>query len=142
MTFKVTKLMPNEKAVECINTLLKDLRIEDPILREQELLKIMHKSTWFRNTDGTITLDRNIKEFGLPKALRAIHMFDVPIKVKEVHRGNIMTVGFGEFAEKGRVDKYFICRKDDLICQHPSPILVFWPENESEPKISNFASLV
>ncbi len=142
MTFKVTKLVSNPKAEALLNQMMAALKVTEPEARIQALLPLMHKSTYYRKPDGTLTLDRNILEFSLKKALAAINMYADPVRVKEVHRGNTMTVGFGEFVEKGREDKYFICRKDDLICQYPVPIVVFWPEGDDEhPTIRNFGSM-
>lgn len=141
MTFKVTKLVTNPKAEALLNQFMKAIKIPDEKERMEALLPLLHKSLYYRSPEG-IVMDRTIKEYAYPRALRAINQYADPVKIKEVHRGNTMTVGFGEFVEKGREDKYFICRKDDLLCQYPVPIIVFWPEGEeAEPKIRNFGAL-
>ena len=138
---QIEKIVANPKATALITTFLQTLTIPDDAQRIQALLPLVHKSLTYKNPDGSVTLDRTIKEFSYQKALKAFQLYSVPANVKEVHRGNTCTVGFGENAELGRTDKYFISRKDDTFAEHPVPMHIFWPQNSEEPKILKFDSL-
>ncbi len=133
-------LVPPEAAgVELINQLFSTLQMSDPQQREAALLQLVHASLIYQDKTGP-TLDRSIKEFSYKRALKSYGVYQLPIKVTEVHRGQRMAVGFQKTGQSGRIDKYFIAKKFG-IKGPPAPIDIFFPDNGEPPRLINFGSL-
>lgn len=100
-------------------------------------MPLVHKT--LLSGDGK-DLAATIKPYSYKKAVTGAPFYKLPIEITEVHKGNVTTVGFKETAEKGRKDKYFVAKKD-AAAGRPAPIIVFWPEDGSEPKVIDMGSL-
>jgi len=128
---------PDPEAVQLINDFLGALSIEDDTERLQAVIPLVHKSLLTRDGDD---LDRDTKEFSYKKAYSNVKFYSQPADITEVRKGTPTTVGWEETAEAGRVDKYFIDKKDGVDGM-PAPIEVFWPEDGGPPKIYYMGSL-
>jgi len=98
---------------------------------------LVHKSLLTSNGKD---LSSNVKNFSYKKACDNIKFYKIPAVITEVHKGNTYTVGFKETAQLGRSDKYFIAKKDG-VGGMPAPIIIFFPQDGSSPKILNMGSL-
>ncbi len=133
----IEKIRPDPKGTELVNNLVKALSIEDPDERLKAVIPLVHKS--MLTSDGQ-DLDRNVKDFSYKKAYNNVKFYQYPVSIYEVHKGNVLTIGFRETAERGRIDKYFINKKPG-VNGRPAPIHVFWPEDGGAPSIVNMGSL-
>ena len=133
----IEKIKPDSKGTELVNNLVKALSIEDPDERLQAVIPLVHKSLLTSNGQD---LDRNVKDFSYKKAYNNVKFYQYPVSIYEVHKGNVLTIGFRETAERGRIDKYFINKKPG-VNGRPAPIHVFWPEDGGAPSIVNMGSL-
>ncbi|MCA9544899.1 MAG: hypothetical protein KC613_10930 [Myxococcales bacterium] len=133
----IEKIPPEAKAVEIITQFLNAARIEDEGKRLQAVLPLLHKS--MKSADGK-DLPPNVKRYSYKKACDGAKFYQVPAKIFEVHKGNTVTVGFKETAEKGRTDKYFVEKKAG-IAGRPAPLHVFFPADGGAPTLINIGSL-
>ncbi|MBI2267285.1 MAG: hypothetical protein HYU64_19325 [Armatimonadetes bacterium] len=133
----IEKISPDPRGVALVDELVKALSVSDENARLNAVLPLVHKSLLSR--DGK-DLDRNVKEFSYKKAYQNVKFYKQPVEIHEVHKGNVMTIGFKETAERGRRDKYFIKKKDGINGM-PAPIHIFWPENGGDPKVVDMGSL-
>ncbi len=133
----IEKIPPDPKAVTLVNALLSALSLPDEAARLKAVLPLVHKS--LKTADGA-DLDANIKRFSYAKASAGAGRYAQPAVIHEVHKGNTLTVGFKETAEKGRKDKYFVKKKEGSTGM-PAPIVVFWPEGGGEPVVLDMGSL-
>ncbi len=138
-TIRIVTSPPDPAAVELLNRFFTILQTPDEVQRLQAVLPLMHKSLLFQDKTG-ITLDRSIREFSYPRALKAMNMYQHPVHVSEVQRGQVTTIGFQDSGERGRVDKYFIAKLPG-VTGRPAPIDVFFPESGGNPSLVNFGSL-
>ena len=82
----------------------------------------------------------SVRNYSFKKACDGVQFYQVPVKITEVHKGRVITLGFKKTAERGRIDKYFIAKRkgvDGL----PAPLHVFWPEGGGKPTLVNIGSL-
>ncbi|MDQ7823452.1 MAG: hypothetical protein RDV48_11700 [Candidatus Eremiobacteraeota bacterium] len=133
----VEKIRPDQRAVELIDRLLAALSIQDPDERLRAVIPLVHRSML---TEDGKDLDRDTKDFSYKKACQNVGFYRYPADIKEVHKGNVYTIGWKETAEKGRTDRYFI-RKKPGASGVPAPLSVFLPENGGPPKIVDMGSL-
>lgn len=133
----VEKIAPDERGIKLLNEFLTALAIPDEETRLKAVVPLVHKS--LLTSDGR-DLDNDTKPFSYKKACQNVQFYCNPVKIKYVLKGNTMTVGFQETAEKGRVDRYFVEKKDGVPGM-PAPIHIFWPSSGGEPKIINMGSL-
>jgi hypothetical protein len=133
----IEKISPDANAVQVLNRFLQAISLADDHARLAAVVPLVHKS--LLTADGT-DLDRDTKEFSYKKAWQNVKFYQVPAGITQVHKGNVLTVGFRETAERGRVDKYFVAKKPGINGM-PAPIHIFFPENGSAPKIINMGSL-
>jgi hypothetical protein len=138
-TVKMALTPPDPGAVRLIDQFFSVLQIPDDAQRVQAVVPLVHKSLLFQDKTG-VTLDRNIREFSYPRAIRAMNMYQHPVHVTEVQRGQVCTIGFKDSGERGRVDKYFIAKLPS-VAGRPAPIDVFFPESGGQPSLVNFGSL-
>lgn len=131
------KIPPDEKAVKLINQLMTALSITDDEARLKAVIPLVHKS--MLTSDGQ-DLDNNVKPFSYKKACQNVKFYKNPVKIKYVLKGNVLTVGWKETAERGRIDRYFVEKKDG-VAGMPAPISIFWPESGGEPRVIDFGSL-
>lgn len=132
--YGVDKVDPDPRAVKLINAFMEALKSADADARLAAVIPLVHKS--LLSNDGR-DLAPNIKQFSYRKAVQSASLYPVPVVISEVHRGNVLTIGFQATAERGRNDKYFVGKSSG----RPAPIHVFFPEGGGELKITNFGSL-
>jgi hypothetical protein len=136
-SFAVDKIPADPRATQLVNELLVALSIPDADARLQAVLPLVHKS--LKTSDGR-DLVRSIKDYSYRRACSGVAFYAIPVQIYEVHRGNVVTVGFRETAETGRRDKYFVNKKDGQ-AGRPAPIHVFVPSDGGAPTIIDFGSL-
>ena len=132
----IEKIAPDPAAVEVLNGFLAALSTPQEPAREAAVIPFVHKS--LLGKDGKLA--PNVKSFSYKKSSNGIQFYKVPAEVTEVHKGNVLTVGFKETAEKGRKDKYFI-NKINPANGRPAPVIIFFPDGGGSPKILDFGSL-
>lgn len=77
--------------------------------------------------------------FAFKKAHGAVSMYDPgPRLIRTVLTGT-SAVGFGPTAQKGKLYKYFVAKKDGVNGM-PAPIQIFYPEDGSDPLVYDFGS--
>jgi hypothetical protein len=130
----VTKVAPVPRGVKVVNALIEALKIPDPAARMAAVIPLVHVSLL---TNDRSALAPNIAQFSYRKAVASIGLYPVPVRITEVHQGNVTTIGFQSTAQRGRTDKYFVAKSEG----RPAPVAVFFPDDGSEPKIVNFGSL-
>ena len=133
----IKKIDPDPKIKKLVTAVMEALQIEDEEKRIQAVLPYVHKTLKSRNGK---TLTRDVIRFSFKKASQNVKFYKVPANIYEVHEGRAKTVGWKETAERGRTDKYFVNKKDDVEGR-PAPIAVFIPEKGGDPKVIGFGSL-
>lgn len=133
----IEKIPADPKAVKLCSDLLAALSKEDEAQRIAATVPLLHKS--LLTADGK-DLAREVREFSFKKASAGARFYKQPAEIFEVHKGLEQTVGFGNTAERGRVDKYFVQKKEGA-AGRPAPLHVFWPNEGGEPKLINIGSL-
>ncbi len=133
----ITKIEPDQKAVQLLNEFVRALSIIDDGERLKAVLPLVHKS--LKNSNGS-DLDGNVKPYSYKKAYQNVKFYKYPVEIYEVHQGNVTTVGYGPTAERGRTDKYFINKKEG-VAGRPAPLNVFWPDGGEDPTIIYMGSL-
>jgi hypothetical protein len=133
----VEKIPPDERAVRLINQFMTAISNPDEQARLAAVVPLVHKSMLTR--DGK-DLDDNVKPFSYKKACQNVGCYKIPVGIKYVLKGNNIGVGFQETAERGRIDRYFVVKKDG-VAGMPAPIHIFWPDSGGEPTIIDFGSL-
>lgn len=135
--FAIEKIEPDPAAAKLVGEFMTALTIADEAERLQAILPMVHDSL---KTKDKKDLFSSVKQFSYKRAVDMIKLYKNPAELGEIHKGNSMTIGFKETAEKGRRDKYFVKKKDG-INGLPAPIHVFIPEGGGAPKIYDFGSL-
>jgi len=124
-------------ALELLNQFMAALQITDEEKRIKAILPLVHKS--LLNSAGD-DLNGTTKDYSYRKAARNIGLYQTPAKVTRVATGRNGTAGFGETAEKGRTDRYFVAKRDG-VDGVPAPLHVFFPKDGGKPKILDMGSL-
>lgn len=132
----IEKVAPDPKAVELVGQLITALRTPDETARAAAVKPLVHRTLL---DPAGADLSADVKRFQFKKASVGAHNYKLPIEIYEVHKGNPVTIGFRETAQKGRRDKYFIQPTDSKF--RPAPIIVFVPEDGSGLYIENMGSL-
>lgn len=132
----IEKIKPDQRAVALINHFMKALKISDETQRETTVSQLLHKS--MLGSDGR--LSPSVKRYSYQKACDGVKFYDFPVRITEVHKGRVVTIGFKETAEKGRIDKYFVGKREG-VAGRPAPLHIFWPEDGGKPKLVNIGSL-
>ena len=133
----VEKIDPDPKAVALINDFLKALAIPDEAERLKAVMPLLNKSMY--SNDGR-DLDPQVKQFSYKKASGAVNLYAFPAVITEVHKGNVQQIGFKQTAQQGRIDKYFVAKKEG-VQGRPAPLHVFWPADGGAPTLVNIGSL-
>ena len=120
-----------------VNELMNALLIKDEQARVEAVIPLVHKS--LLNASGT-DLDPSVKAYSFRRASNAVRLYKIPVKITRVARGGDTTVGFGNTAEAGRRDRFFVAKREG-VAGLPAPIHVFFPADGGEPKILNMGSL-
>ena len=109
-------------ALGLLNQFMAALLIKDDSERLAAVLPCVHKS--LLNNEGT-DLMQTVKEYSYKKAVRDIALYQVPVRVTRVAKGENSAVGYDKTAEEGRSDRYFLA-KHDGVAGLPAPIHVFF----------------
>lgn len=126
------------KAMELLNKFLEALLIEDADASAKALLPLVHKSLMDDNGDD---LTRDLRSFSFKKAHSNAKFYQSPVRVTRVRKTDSRTaIGYGDSAEKGRIEDYFIAKKQGVNGM-PAPVQIFFPANGGEPKIAYMGSL-
>ena len=133
----VEKIEPDPKGVKLCTDFMAALAIEDEAKRLEAVIPLLHKTLL---TEDGKDLTPDVKRFSYRKACTDAKLYKQPAQVTEVHKGTEHTAGFGKQAEKGRADKYFVAKKDD-VPGRPAPLHVFWPSDGGAPKLISIGSL-
>ncbi len=133
----VEKISPDPKAVELCTRFLQALSLEDETARLQAVMPLLHKSMYSNDKKG---LAPNVRDFSYKKAVMNVKFYAIPAEITEVHQGKVVTVSVGETAERGRIDKYFVAKKEGQTGM-PAPLHVLWPESGGPPVLVNIGSL-
>ena len=120
-----------------VNELMNALLIKDEQARVEAVIPLVHKS--LLNASRT-DLDPSVKAYSFRRASNAVRLYKIPVKITRVARGGDTTVGFGNTAEAGRRDRFFVAKREG-VAGLPAPIHVFFPADGGEPKILNMGSL-
>jgi len=81
-----------------------------------------------------------VKDYSYKKAVTDAALYQIPVRVTRVAKDKSTAVGFGESAESGRTDRYFVAKREG-VSGLPAPIHIFFPKDGSKPKIVNMGSL-
>lgn len=134
---QVEKIPPDPKGVKLCSDLLAALTMSDEKERLKAVLPLLHRSLLTPDGKG---LDPMVRDFSYKKAVTGAPLYKQPADIHEVHKGREQTVGFGETAERGRVDRYFVKKKEGQPGR-PASLHVFWPNEGGAPKLTNIGSL-
>jgi len=132
-----TQISDEERGEALVNKLMKALSIKDEKERIKAIIPLVHKS--LLNSSGD-DLNKSVKEFSFKKASAAVSLYQIPVKITRVAKGKNSGVGFGDTAEAGRSDRFFVAKRNGVVGL-PAPIVVFFPVDGGEPKIVNMGSL-
>jgi hypothetical protein len=124
-------------ALDLLNQFMNALLIKDENARLAAVLPCFHKS--LLNNEGT-DLAPTVKDYSYRRAVSEVALYQVPIRVTRVAKGNNTTVGYGQSAESGRIDRYFVAKREG-VTGLPAPIHIFFPKDGSKPKVVNVGSL-
>lgn len=137
---RIQKIRPDDRVVQLLNYLMSSLQLPNEAERMNGVLNCVHPSMTYAQPDGSLDLDRSVKEFSYKKAVQAAQLYSNPVQITEVHKGTVQTVGAQGSGTRGRVDKYFVAKQDG-VQGLPAPIHVLTPEDGSHPRVINFGSL-
>ena len=132
----IEKIEADAKAVQVINHFMHALQLEDPVQKEKAVAALLHKSL----LDKAGMIAPSTKRFSYQKASDNVKFYKVPVQITEVHKGRSVLVGFKETQQRGRIDKYFVAKREG-IAGVPAPLHIFWPETGESPKLINIGSL-
>lgn len=133
----VNKIAPDTRAVNLINAFLAAITQSDSESRKAAAIPHLHAT--LLTPDGE-SIDPITERYDFSKAVASIHFYAVPAVITEVHEGEPRTVGFGDQAEPGRVDKYFLDKRDG-VAGEPAPLGVFWPADGGAPSLLHIGKL-
>ncbi len=129
---------PDERGLEKIKRFL-EISLNNPDLNEAGKLliaeKVVHISKADKNDPRKLNPDS--LRFAYKKAHGNAKMYDAVV-VRTVLTGT-SAVGFGPTAQKGKLYKYFIAKKDG-VGGMPAPIQVFYPDGGLDPVVYDFGS--
>jgi hypothetical protein len=129
---------PDEKAVGKIKQFL-EICLSTPDLNEAGkkvvAAGLVHVSKFDKNDPSKMNPDS--LRFAFKKAHAAAGMYQ--LKVTRVVETGTTGVGFGKTAQKGKLFKYFIAKKEGVNGM-PAPVQIFIPEGGGEPVIYDFGS--
>ena len=135
--------MQNEAAGEvdaagkrAIEGLVAALQQGDEAAREKAALPFLHRSLL---TEDGKAVDPSVKKFAWKKAVANAPGLESPLRIVRVRSKGNPTIGEGsKSVERGRVDDYFLARRDkDAL---PARITLFFPQN-GEPKVYDLSGI-
>lgn len=140
--YAIEKIKPNDKIINLINKLFVSFMIEDEKERIKAILPLVHDSM---KTKDKKYLSRDILLYSYKKAYQNYKFYKFPVEIDYVIKGRNLTIGYKETAEYGRIDKYFIKKKEN-VAGLSAPISIFIPIKDNvllidKAKIIDFGSL-
>lgn len=99
--------------------------------------KLVHASKLDKNDPRKMNNDS--MRFAFKRAHENAKMYDPGPRIIRYQLTATSAVGFGPTAQKGKLYKYFIAKKDG-ISGMPAPIQIFYPEGGGEPIVYDFGS--
>ncbi len=128
---------PDPNAVALLNGFMSALAVADEKASAKATLPFVHRS--LKNAAGD-DLSADLRRFSFKKAHDGSKFYAAPVKITRVRPTNTTAIGFKETAEAGRVDDYFIAKKEGVNGM-PAPVKIFFPKDGSEPRISYMGSI-
>jgi len=129
---------PDERGMEKIKRFM-EVCLSTPDMDEAGKIliaeKVVHVSK--RDKNDPRKLNPDSLRFAFKKAYGNVKLYDA-VLVRSVLTGT-SAVGFGPTAQKGKLFKYFIAKKDG-VGGMPAPIQVFYPEGGEDPVVYDFGS--
>jgi hypothetical protein len=119
-----------------VGQLVQALREDDEAARVKAALPLLHRS--LLSDDGQ-DIDPSVKKVAWKKAQANVAGLEEPTQIARVRSKGNLTIGEGSRkVERGRVDDYFLARRDkDAL---PARVTIFFPQ-EGEPKIYDISGL-
>jgi hypothetical protein len=125
------------RAVVLLEAFLQALLLPDAAESARALLPLVHRSL---KTPAGDELSRDLLQFGHKKAHGNARHYAVPVHVTRVRPSSTTGIGFGDTAEAGRMDDYFIAKRAGVNGM-PAPVKIFFPANGGPPLVSYMGSL-
>ncbi len=129
---------PDERGLEKIKRFM-EICLNNPDLNEagKQLVaeKVVHLSK--RDKNDPRKLNPDSLRFAFKRAHGAIGQYQ--LLVVRTTLTTTSAVGFGPTAQKGKLYKYFIAKKDG-IAGMPAPVQVFYPDGGEDPVVYDFGS--
>lgn len=133
----MSELDVDPRAVALLNAFMQALAHEDAATSARAVLPFVHRSL---KTPAGDDLSRDLRQFGHKKAQGNARLYALPVQVTRVRTTSTTGLGFGDTAEAGRVDDYFIAKREGVNGM-PAPVKVFFPEDGGPPLVSYMGSL-
>ncbi len=126
------------KAVEKIKQFL-EICVNTPDINEAGKKVVAAKLVQLSKIDknDSSQLNPDSLRFAFKKAKDNAKFYQV--KITRVQETATSAVGFGPTAQKGKLYKYFVAKKDGVNGM-PAPVQVFFPEGGAEPVLYDFGS--
>jgi hypothetical protein len=128
---------PDPAAVQLLNDFMQALSVSDEDASAKATMKHVHKS--LLNPAGD-DLSSDLRRFSFKKAHDNAKFYASPVKITRIRKTGISAIGFKQTAEAGRVDDYFLAKKEGVNGM-PAPVRVFFPKSGGAPKIAYMGSL-
>jgi len=125
------------RAVALLNAFMQALALPDAAESARAVLPFVHRSL---KTPAGDDLSRDLRQFGHKKAHGNAQLYAAPVHVTRVRTTGTTGLGFGETAEAGRVDDYFITKRDGVNGM-PAPVKIFFPAGGGPPLVCYMGSL-
>ena len=133
----MSELDVDPRAVALLNAFMQALSLPDPLESARAVLPFVHRSL---KTAAGDDLSRDLRQFGHKKAHGNARHYAIPVHVTRVRTTRTTGIGFEDTAEPGRVDDYFITKRDGVNGM-PAPVKIFFPADGGPPLVSYMGSL-
>ena len=130
-TISTSNDQQDKKALNLINRLFLLLNTFEPNIGAQKVVPLIHKSLIVQGE-----LELNFKKYKFWKAYEKIHLYKTPAEIKNKKNSGRKTIGILLNKEHGTEWIYTLKKIEDL-GGITGKVRIFFPDNESEPKISS-----
>lgn len=127
----------DDRTADLLTPLLQALLIADEDASARAVVPLVHRSLLDKQGTG---LRSTVRDYSFKKAHQNAHFYQLPVRVTRVRPGNLLTIGFRDTAERGRIVSYFIAKKPG-VAGPPAPIAVFVPNGGGPVRVSDMGSL-
>ena len=129
----------NAKEVQILNEYVKAMKLGKN--KEEKIKAFLTIAEPNLLNGNNIALSPNTERFSFKKDSENAQFYQYPVVITEARIAiRESTIGFGTKARKGKLNKYFIAKKDG-VAGRPAPITIFVPNNGGAPKIYGIGSL-